>query len=93
MPLHRKLPKRGFTNNFAKEYSIINVGSLAHFKAGEVITAELLLERGILSKIEPYGLKVLGDGELKNAINVKAAVYTKTAKEKIEKAGGKAETL
>jgi len=90
MPLSRRLPKRGFTNNFAKEYSIINVGDLAKFKKGEVVTAELLKERGILSKIEAYGLKVLGDGELTVALTVCAAKFTKQAKEKIEKAGGRA---
>ena len=93
MPLARRLPKRGFTNNFAKEYSCINIGALSVFKKGDVVTAELLKERGILSKIEPYGLKVLGDGELSVALTVKAAAFTKQAKEKIEKAGGKAEEI
>jgi large subunit ribosomal protein L15 len=93
MPLHRRLPKRGFTNNFAKEYSCVNVGRLNEFKKGDVITAELLLENGILSKIEPYGLKILGDGELKIALTVRAAVFTKGAEEKITKAGGKAEKI
>ena len=93
MPLTRKLPKRGFTNNFAREYSCINVNALNKFKKGETITAQILLERGILSKIEPYGLKILGNGDLNVALTVKAAAFTKGAKDKIEKAGGKAETV
>ena len=93
MPLTRRLPKRGFTNNFAKEYSCINVGDLNSFKKNEVITAEILLERGILSKIEQYGLKILGDGELTVALTVRAAKFTKGAEDKIKKAGGKAEVI
>ena len=88
MPLIRRLPKRGFTNNFSKDYSTVNVGALSEFKAGTVVTAELLHEKGILSKIKPYGLKVLGDGELKVALTVQAAAFTKQAEEKIKKAGG-----
>jgi len=91
MPLKRRIPKYGFTNNFAKEYSCVNVGALNGFKAGTIITAELLKEKGILSKIEPYGLKVLGDGELTVALTVNAAKFTKSAEEKIKKAGGKIE--
>jgi len=91
MPLTRRLPKYGFTNSFAKEYSCINVGALNGFKAGTTITAELLKEKGILAKIEKYGLKVLGNGELKVALTVKAAAFTKGAEDKIVKAGGKAE--
>ena len=88
MPLTRRLPKHGFTNNWAKEYTCVNVGLLAGFKAGTTVTAELLLEKGIISKIEPYGLKILGDGELKTALTVRAAAFTKGAKDKITKAGG-----
>ena len=92
MPLIRRLPKRGFTNkSFSKVYSCVNVGDLARFKAGTVVTAELLLKDGVLSKIEEYGLKVLGDGEIKVALTVKAAAFTKAAEEKIKKAGGKIE--
>jgi len=90
MPLIRRLPKRGFTNNFAKEYSIVNIEDLNQFKAKTEITAEFLKDFGMLSKIEPYGLKVLGNGELKVALIVKAAKFTASAKEKIEKAGGQA---
>jgi len=93
MPLIRRLPKRGFTNNFAKEYSVVNVEDLNQFKPKTEITAEFLKDFGLLSKIEPYGLKVLGDGELKVALTVKAAKFTKSAKEKIEKAGGKVEIV
>ena len=93
MPLIRRLPKRGFTNNFSKEYSCVNVGAFSVFKKGDVVTADLLKEKGILSKIEPYGLKVLGDGELTVALTVQASAFTKQAKEKIEKSGGKAEVL
>ena len=92
MPLIRRVPKRGFTNaEHTKEYSVINVDALNGFKAGTVVTAELLKERGILAKIEQYGLKVLGDGELKVALTVKAAAFTKGAETKIKKAGGKVE--
>jgi len=93
MPLHRRLPKHGFTNNFSKEYSIVNVGALSVFKKGDIVTAEILKDRGILSKIEPYGLKVLGNGELNVALTVKAAVFTAGAKEKIKKAGGVSEVI
>jgi large subunit ribosomal protein L15 len=93
MRLARRLPKFGFTNNFAKEYSCVNIADLNGFKKGEVVTAELLKERGILSKIEPYGLKVLGDGELTAAITVRAAKFTKSAEAAITKAGGKAEVI
>jgi len=93
MPLTRKLPKRGFTNNFAREYSCINVSELNKFKKGDVITAEFLLERGTLAKVEPYGLKLLGNGDLTVALTVRAAAFTAGAKQKIKKAGGKAEVI
>lgn len=93
MPLLRRIPKRGFTNIFAKEYSIVNVGDLERFEDGTVVTAELLLEEGILSKIEHYGVKVLGDGTLTKKLTVQAKKFTQSAAEIIEKAGGKAEVL
>ena len=93
MPLARRLPKRGFDNNWKKVYSVVNVSSFEVFEENTVITAELLLAAGILSKIEPYGLKVLGDGEITKAITVKAAKFSKSAIEKIEKIGGKVEVL
>lgn len=93
MPLIRRMPKRGFTNVFSKEYSIINIGELDCFEDGTVITAEFLLEEGFLSKILPYGLKVLGAGTLNKKIVVRANKFTQSAAESIEKAGGKAEVL
>ena len=93
MPLARRLPKRGFDNNWKKVYSVVNLSALEVFEENTVITAELLLAAGILSKIEPYGLKVLGDGEITKAITVKAAKFSKSAIEKIEKIGGKVEVL
>ncbi len=93
MPLVRRIPKRGFNNIYKKEYSIVNVSDLEKFENGTVITAELLLETGVLSKVEPYGLKVLGNGTLTKKLEVKANKFTKSAAEIIEKAGGKAEVL
>ena len=93
MPLVRRLPKHGFTNNWRKEYSCVNVEDLNVFKAGSVVDADKLLEKGILSKIEEYGLKVLGNGELKVALTVKAKAFTKGAEDKIKKAGGKVEKI
>ena len=93
MPLVRRIPKRGFNNVFKKVYSIVNVSDLEVFDNGTVVTAELLLEKGVLSKVEPYGLKVLGNGTLTKKLEVKANKFTKSAAEIIEKAGGKAEVL
>ena len=90
--LTRRLPKAGFDNNWKKVYSTVNVSVLeTAFESGETVTAEALLERGILSKIEPYGLKVLGDGELTKKLTVVAKKFTKSAAAKIEAAGGTAE--
>ena len=93
MTLYIRIPKRGFNNVFKKEYSIVNVSALEVFDDGTVVTAELLLEKGVLSKVEPYGLKVLGNGTLTKKLEVKANKFTKSAAEIIEKAGGKAEVL
>ena len=93
MPLARRLPKTGFDNNWKKVYSVVNLESLNCFEDGTVITAELLLEAGVLSKIEPYGLKVLGNGELTKKLTVKANKFSKSAIEKIEKIGGKVDVL
>ncbi|MDE6757974.1 MAG: 50S ribosomal protein L15 [Clostridia bacterium] len=93
MPLVRRIPKRGFNNVFKKEYSIVNVSALEQFEDGTEITADFLLEKGVLSKVEPYGLKVLGNGTLTKKLEVKANKFTKSAAEIIEKAGGKAEVL
>ena len=93
MPLTRRVPKRGFKNHFTAEYVTINVGALNDFKDESVIDLELLLNAGLVRKDAPYGLKVLGDGELDKKLVVKAAKFTKAAADKIEKAGGKAEIV
>lgn len=92
MPLYRRLPKRGFTNIFAKEYTEVNIAQLNKFEAGAVVTAESLKEAGIISKICD-GIKVLGTGELDKSLTVQAKKFTKSAVEKIEAAGGKAEVI
>jgi large subunit ribosomal protein L15 len=92
MPLHRRLPKRGFTNIFKKRYALVNLRDLAAFQAGEKITPELLLARGVVRRLGD-GLKVLGNGELKAALNIAAHRFSKSALEKIQKAGGSAEVL
>ena len=94
LPLIRKVPIRGFNNyNFRKQYATVNVGDLEGFEANTVITQELLYENRVIGKIMPYGLKVLGDGELSKPLTIQAAKFTKSAVEKIEKVGGKAEVI
>ena len=93
MPLARRIPKRGFTNIFAKEYTIINVAELNRFEDGTVITAQMLKEAGVISKIEKDGLKVLGRGELTKRLDVKAAKFSETAQKAIEAAGGTVEVV
>ena len=93
IPLARRLPKRGFTNIFAKEYTVVNVGELEKLENGTTVTAELLKKQGIISKIEKDGLKVLGRGELTKKLDVKAAKFSETAKKAIEAAGGSAEVV
>ena len=93
MPLARRLPKRGFTNIFAKEYTIINVAELNRFEDGTVITAQMLKEAGVISKIEKDGLKVLGRGELTKRLDVKAAKFSETAQKAIEAACGTVEVV
>ena len=90
MPLQRRLPKRGFNNIFATEYAVVKVSDLEKFEAGATVDAAALIAKGIIKR-ELDGVKVLGNGELTKALNVQAAAYTASAKEKIEKAGGKAE--
>lgn len=92
MPLYRRIPKRGFTNIWRKEYAVINLADLNRFDEDAVITPELLLESGVINKLN-CGLKVLGGGELEKKITVKAHKFSKTASEKIEAAGGKAEVI
>ena len=94
LPLYRRLPIRGFNNyNFDKVYATVNVGDLDMFEENTVITQELLYETRVIGKIQPYGLKVLGNGELTKALVINANKFTNSAKEKIEKAGGKAEVI
>jgi len=91
MPLHRRLPKRGFTNIFHKEYAIVNLGVLDKLE-GETFTPESLAASGVIKKMHT-GLKVLGNGELTRKITVRAHVYSRSALEKIQKLGGTAETI
>ena len=90
IPLYRKLPKRGFHNKFGKTYSIVNVDVFNKFEDGAVVDLAALMEKKIVRKAND-GLKVLGNGEITKKITVKAAVFSATAKEKIEAAGGKTE--
>ncbi len=92
MPLYRRLPKRGFTNIFAKKYVTVNVEVLDKFNDGDEVTAETLLQKGVISKTLD-GVKVLGRGEVTKKVTVKVAKISESAKEKIEKAGGKAEVI
>ena len=93
MPLARRLPKRGFNNKvFAKHYAEINVGALNAFENGETVCVVAMLEKGLIGKACD-GVKVLGNGELKKKLTVKAAGFSQSAKEKIEAAGGKAEVV
>lgn len=93
MPLQRRVPKRGFNNIFATEYAIINLSSLEKkFEAGATVDAQALIEAGVIKKALD-GVKILGNGEITKAINVKVAAISETAKAKIEAAGGKVEVL
>ncbi len=92
MPLHRRLPKRGFNNIFAKPLEAINVAKLDNFEDGAVVDAAVLLEKGILSKCE-YGVKILGTGTVSKKLTVRASAFSASAKEKIEAVGGKAEVV
>ncbi|HJB40151.1 MAG TPA: 50S ribosomal protein L15 [Candidatus Ruthenibacterium avium] len=92
MPLQRRLPKRGFNNIFATVYTTVKISDLEKFEAGSVVDANALLEKGVIKKVND-GVKVLGNGELTKALTVKLDAYTASAKEKIEKAGGKAEVI
>lgn len=92
MPLFRRIPKRGFTNRNRIVWTTVNVDDLNVFDAGTVVTPELLIECGMVKKLN-YGIKVLGDGELNRGLTVKANKFTQSAIEKIEAAGGKAEVI
>jgi large subunit ribosomal protein L15 len=91
MPLHRRLPKRGFTNIFRKEYAIVNVAALEALE-GSSFDPGTLLELGVIHKLK-HGLKILGTGELKKAITVKAHVFSKSALDKIQAVGGTAKVI
>jgi large subunit ribosomal protein L15 len=91
MPLHRRLPKRGFTNIFKKHFAIVNLGRLEKLE-GDVFTVDSLTERGVIKKLGD-GLKILGTGQLTRSITVEAHQFSKSALEKIQKAGGKAQTI
>jgi len=92
MPLYRRLPKRGFTNVFGTHYSEINVEELNKFEDGAEVTPEVLKSEGILKK-QLDGVKILGNGELAKKLTIKAHKFSKSAVEKIEAAGGKAEVI
>ena len=94
LPLYRKLPKRGFKNAlFGKQYTVVNVEMLNKFNDGEVVDSAALLAKGIISDLAKDGVKVLGEGALVKKLTVKAAVFSATAKEKIEAVGGKTEVV
>ena len=92
MPLYRRLPKRGFKNPFSKEFVCINLDRLNIFENGTEITPEVLLEKRVISKVLD-GVKILGNGTLEKSLTVKGCKFSKSAKEKIEAAGGKVEVM
>ena len=92
MPLYRRIPKRGFTNVFKKEWSIMNVSDLNCYEDGTEITPELLAKEGKVKQVKA-GVKILGEGNLEKKLTVKANKFSKAAIEKIEAAGGKAEEI
>ncbi|MGM9625517.1 MAG: 50S ribosomal protein L15 [Eubacteriales bacterium] len=92
IPLYRRLPKRGFHNVFAKHYAIVNVDALNVFEDGTVVSADTLIENGIINDIQD-GIKVLGNGDISKKLTVKASIFSASAKEKIEAAGGKIEVI
>ena len=94
MPLQRRLPKRGFNNIFAKQYTEVGVDRIsAKFGKGDTVDAAALKEAGVISKIAKNGIKVLGNGDIDKALTIKAAKFTKSAAEKITAAGGTAEDI
>jgi large subunit ribosomal protein L15 len=92
MPLHRRIPKRGFNNKFAKHYTILNVGELNELDEGTAVTPELLVEKRVIKK-SLDGLRVLGGGELTRKLTVRAHHFSESAKKKIEEAGGSIEVI
>jgi len=94
MPLHRRMPKRGFSNAvFKKKFSTINVGDLEKFENGSKIGPEQFLESGLIRRLAKNGLRVLGDGKIDRALHVSAHYFTESAREKITKAGGTVEVI
>ena len=91
MPLHRRLPKRGFTNIFKKQFAIVNLGRLEKLE-GDSFNADRLMELGVIQKLGD-GLKILGSGQLTRKITVEAHQFSKSAVEKIQKAGGTAQVI
>ena len=92
MPLYRRIPKRGFTNIWGTEYTVLNVDALNRFDNGTVVTPELLKEAGMTKQVKD-GIKILGNGNIEKSLTVQAHKFSKTAVEKIEAAGGKAEVI
>ena len=92
MPLQRRIPKRGFTNIFRKEYSVVNLQDLETMTGTDPITPEILMQKGLIKDMK-IGVKVLGTGELKTQLTVRAHKFSKSAMEKIQAAGGKAEVI
>lgn len=92
LPIFKRLPKRGFTNIFAKKYTTVNIEDLNRFEENVEITPELLLENGVIKKLQD-GVKILGNGELNKKLTVKAQKFSKSAIEKIEATGGKVEVI
>lgn len=92
LPMYRRLPKRGFNNKFASNYSIVNLNSLEVFDNGSIVDEQVLLDRRIVGKLND-GVKVLGNGELTKKLTVRASHFSATARQKIEAAGGKVEVI
>ena len=92
LPIYRRLPKRGFTNRFAKQYAIVNVAALNAFADGATVDVAALLTSGLISSVKD-GVKILGNGELSKKLTVQATVFSAAAKEKIEAKGGKTEVI
>jgi large subunit ribosomal protein L15 len=93
MPLHRRVPKRGFKNPFRREYAVVNLGDLARFPAGSVVDVDQLVEAGLVKRSRRSLVKILGDGVLPHTLTVKAHAFSEGAKAKIEQSGGRAEVL
>lgn len=92
MPMQRRLPKRGFTNPFRKEWAVVNVRDLARFPTGSIVDEESLKARGLVRRVR-HGVKILGTGSISHALVVRAHHFSLSAKNKIETAGGKAEVI